>query len=268
MSADDLMQKLKLREREGSKPRCHWLTHGSRGDVAERLTELAKPLVTVTEKPLVTVTEENYWLPDGFCQPKEARLDKACKLVQDEAHRNKLRKWWLAVGTPNTPNWDIAATCTVGDKEGLLLVEAKAHRNELKRETKGKSFDPNTASPNSYRNHHRICEAIREANVALAEQTGLRWTLSRNEHYQMSNRFAWAWKLTELGYHVILVYLGFLNAQEMSNPFADENCWEECVKKHSQPLFPTEVWNRKWTLHGCDFLPCIRSRTMSYKRPI
>ena len=256
MSADDLMQKLKQREREGSKPRCHWLTHGSRGDVAERLTELAKPWGTVTEKPLVTVTEENYWLPDGFCQPKEARLDSEPDLLSSDAHRNKLRKWWLAVGS-NTPKWDIAATYTIGEEKGLLLVEAKAHENE--------SF--NTRSK-SCKNRQRIGEAIREANVALTAQTGLRWTLLWDEHYQMSNRFAWAWKLTELGYHVILVYLGVLNAQEMSNPFADESCWEKCVKEHSRRLFPTEVWNRKWTLHGRDFVPCIRSLTMKHDAPI
>lgn len=266
MSASALMQKLKQREREGSKPRCHWLTHGSRRAVADRLTELAKPWGTVSEK--------NYWMPGGFCQLKEARLnDKEQNLVRPAADRNKLRKWWLAVGS-NTPKWDIAATCTVGEEKGLLLVEAKAHEDEL--DADGKKFQISKASPNSCKNHQRIGEAIKEANAELTAQTGLRWALSRNEHYQMSNRFAWAWKLTELGYHVILVYLGFLNAQEMSDigmPFADENCWEECVKKHSQPqhsqpLFPTEVWNRKWTLHGRVFVPCIRSRTMKHDAPI
>ena len=262
MSACALMQKLKQRERKGSKPRCHWLTHGSRRAVAERLTKLAAD-------PLVTVTEKNYWLPDGFCHTKEAELDKACKLVQDEADREKLCDWWLAVRKKaRKPNWDIAATCTVGDKKGLLLVEAKAHRNELEEETKGKSFDPNEASMDSCRNHQRISEAIDEANAELTAQTGLCWALSRDKHYQMSNRFAWAWKLTELGYPVILVYLGFLNAQEMSNPFADENCWEECVKEHSRPLFPTEVWDRKWTLHGRVFVPCIRPFTMKHDAPI
>ena len=258
------MQKLKQREQKGSKPRCHWLTHGSRRAVAERLTELAAD-------PLVTVTEEDYWMPDGFCRIEEARLnDKEQNLVRPAADRNKLRKWWLAVGS-NTPKWDIACTCTIDGDKGLLLVEAKAHRNELEKETEGKSFDPNTASPNSCRNHQRISEAIDEANAELTAQTGLCWALSRDKHYQMSNRFAWAWKLTELGYPVILVYLGFLNAQEMSDigiPFADNNCWKECVKEHSRPLFPTEVWNRKWPLHSRVFVPCIRPFTMKHDAPI
>lgn len=258
MSAGALMQKLGTREQKGSKPRCHWLTHGARKDVAARLTELAKPWGTVSE--------EDYWMPDGFCHTKEAELDKACKLVQDEADREKLCDWWLAVRKKaRKPNWDIAATCTVGDKEGLLLVEAKAHKKEFV--TKGKRLPSNTR-PNSCENHRQIGKAINKANTSLMEQTGLCWKLSRDKHYQMSNRFAWAWKLTELGYSVVLVYLGFLNAREMKKPFEDDNCWEKYIKKHSQPLFPTEVWDQKRTLHdGCVFIPCIRSLTTPYNAP-
>lgn len=251
MSAGALMQKLGPRQQRGSKPRCHWLTHGARKDVAARLTELAAD-------PLVTVTEKDYWLPDGFCRIEEAKLDSEPNLLPSDADRDKLRKWWLAVG-PNTPSWDIACTCTIADNKGLLLVEAKAHENE-----------PFNTRSKSCKNHQRIGEAISEANAKLTEQTELCWTLSRDKHYQMSNRFAWAWKLTEIGYSVVLVYLGFLNAREMSNigtPFADDNCWKEYVKKHSQHLFPTKVWDQKWTLHRRTFIPCIRSLTTPYNAP-
>ena len=56
---------------------------------------------------------------------------------------------------------------------------------------------------------------IKEANAALADQTELDWALSHERRYQMANRIAWSRKLTELGYPVILVYLGFLRAEEM-----------------------------------------------------
>jgi hypothetical protein len=65
--------------------------------------------------------------------------------------------------------------------------------------------------------------------------------ISRDSHYQMSNRFAWSWKLAEYGIPVVLVYLGFLNASEMvdrGDPFANQDSWESLVMAHSSPLFP------------------------------
>ena len=43
------------------------------------------------------------------------------------------------------------------------------------------------------------------------------WSLSRDSHYQLANRFAWAWKLADMGLPTILIYLGFLNAAEMKD---------------------------------------------------
>lgn len=90
---------------------------------------------------------------------------------------------------------------------------------------------------NSRRNLMRIDWAIRDASVALSEDTGLPWALSRDWNYQMSNRFAWAWKLTDLGIPVIVVYLGFLKADEISDlgkPFTDSMDWQNVVTRHSQ----------------------------------
>jgi hypothetical protein len=78
----------------------------------------------------------------------------------------------------------------------------------------------------------------------------------------MSNRFAWAWKLADLGIPVILVYLGFLNAREMSDkgkPFVDHADWECAVKRHSQPLFIPEVWAHRLAIGEVPFVPLIRS---------
>ena len=264
-SVSSLMQKLDTRAQRGSKPRRHWLAHGTRSEVAGRLTGLAQGWGTVSDK--------DNWMPDGFCQPEEAELDKTPGFLP-EAERRKLRDWWLKFGNPKTPNWDIASTCTVHGTQGgkgLLLVDAKAHTTELEQQIEGKSFRPSNASLNSCRNHHRIGAAIHEANTALTAQTKLCWALSRDKHYQMSNRFAWAWKLTELGYPVILVYLGFLKANEMHDlgtPFDSCDDWKECVKQHSRPLFPAQVWDRQWTVHGRAFVPCIHSLTMRYNAPI
>ena len=209
-------------------------------------------------------------MPDGFYQTDEACLDKAAGLLLQH-ERRALRDWWLAVSRrATTPTFDIASTCIVEGEAGLLLVEAKAHNEELNKEAAGKELSP-TASLNSLRNHQRIGECILEANSGLAKYTGLNWELSRDRCYQMSNRFAWSWKLTEFGYPVILVYLGFLNAREMQdqgNPFANHAEWEELVKMHSRSIVPGCVWDKQLNVSGRPFIPCIRTLEMPYDTPL
>ena len=110
---------------------------------------------------------------------------------------------------------DIASACEIEGKSGLLLVEAKAHENELS--YSGKSSPG--VSVNSQGNHQQIGQAIAEANAGLELAAGNPWGISRDSHYQLSNRFAWAWKLASLGVPVVLVYLGFLNALAFPHDF-------------------------------------------------
>jgi hypothetical protein len=261
-----LLQRLNPNERRGSKPRCHCLTHGPAEKVAARLSTLIEPWGQVTV--------DDQWMPQGFgnkdetqfekAQVREAQLHQACRLIPDAEIRSNLAKWWLAVESlrSRTPNFDIASTCRIEGKKGLLLVEAKAHDEELNTETAGKRLRTD-ASENSKRNHDQISVAIEAARQGLSRATSLSWCLSRDSHYQISNRFAWSWKMTELGFPVVLVYLGFLKAEEMKDqgkPFADCADWERLVKAHSQPLFPPEVWNQRWVCNGQPFVPLIRSK--------
>ena len=254
---DSFLEKLRRNRRKGSKPRCHWLTHGAPGQVASRLNALAEPWGSVSA--------DDHWMPEGFCRIEEAQLDKAAKLLPKQ-DRDKLRNWWLAVSRRNTrtPTWDVASTCTVDGHKGLLLVEAKTHTQELKIEDHVKARGLNRA---------RIAECIEEANSGLARWTELGWALSHEHRYQMANRFAWSWKLTELGYPIILVYLGFLRAEEMrkgrkQTPFNSHADWEGFLKSHSQPLFPDEAWDRQWDIHGQPFVPRICSIKIRYDGPI
>ena len=254
---DSPLEKLRRNQRKGSKPRCHWLTHGSCEQVARRLTRLAEPWGSVSA--------DDHWMPEGFDQVEEAQLHEAPRLLRPQ-DCEALGDWWLAVSRRNTrtPTWDIASTCTVDGHRGLLLVEAKAHTQELKIEDQVKAGGPN---------RERIAECIEEANAALADQTKLGWTLSHEHRYQMANRFAWSWKLTELGYPVILVYLGFLRAEEMRSgeeqtPFDSHAEWECAVKAHSEPLFPAEVWDGQWTIHHRPFVPRICSIETRYDGPM
>lgn len=250
-----LLERLKPKERRGSKPRCHMLTHGSPDAAAAKLTALAAPHAIVSAS--------DRWMPKGFDDTHEATLPEAERLLPADVRR-ELKRWWLAAPTPTTqtPNWDIASTCTIEGKPGILLVEAKAHDQELIKEAAGKRPPDASASEGSHRNHSRIGDAIRNASAALSESTGLPWTLSRDRNYQMSNRFAWAWKSTDLGIPVVLVYLGFLRATEMRDkgkPLADADDWQSLVKNHSQALFPEAVWDQRWTCGGQPLIPLIRS---------
>jgi len=202
-------------------------------------------------------------MPQGFENTDEATLPEAEGLLPEDV-RLELRRWWLAVPSNNarTPNWDIASSCTIEDKPGVVLIEAKAHDQELIKEETGRKNIEAPVSASARRNLLRIDWAIKDANAGLTEDTGLTWALSRDWNYQMSNRFAWAWKLTDLGIPVVLVYLGFLNANEMSDrgkPFADAADWQNVVKRHSQSLFPATVWGQRWTCGGQPLIPLIRS---------
>lgn len=100
------------------------------------------------------------------------------------------------------------------------------------------------------------------ANIGLSNDTRLSWSLSRDSHYQMSSRFAWAGKLTEFGIPVILAYLGFIGCEEMrkgkiQRPLESYQEWQKIVLEHSRSLFPNEVWNREWRVNGQSFIPLI-----------
>ena len=178
-------------------------------------------------------------MPGGFAAPEEARLSESDLLP--DALRPALRSWWLAVEHPlaNSPNWDIASTALIDDREGIVLVEAKAHANEIKSDSK-----PVLAKTN-WDNHARIDACCRQASVALDDVLP-GWSLSAQSHYQLCNRFAFAWKLASLGKPVVLVYLGFLNADEMSDqglPLKNADDWESLVRKHGRGVVPDEAWD-------------------------
>jgi hypothetical protein len=194
---------------------------------------------------------------------REAKLGEMLDLLKP-IHREKLTNWWLAVRHhANTPNWDLASTATVDGRNGLVLIEAKAHDRELKLDGKPLRSAP---SANSMKNHARITEAIKEANAAL-NRICPGWNLSVNSHYQLANRFAWSWKIASLGILVVLIYLGFLEAYEMidiGQPLADANIWEQLVRDHCRDIVPDCVWDRPLMVDDVPFYACIRS----LKQPI
>ena len=183
-------------------------------------------------------------------------------LAEDAPHvppsiQRQLRTWWIAVPKrANAPNWDIASTCSIEGKPGLLLVEAKAHEKELS--AAGKS---RPTTQNSIRNHDRIGAAIAKANEAFQSMASGDWTVSRDHHYQLSNRFAWSWKLASLRIPVVLLYLGFLNAQDMADGgplFSSEAEWSRALKDHCRDVVPETCWGEWLDIAGVPLVPLIR----------
>jgi len=244
---------LKNRDFKGSKLRCLMLTNSPQKQIARCLTELVQPLGAVD-------CELHNWMPGGFLQPSEARLGEE-KLFLFHKDRESLTDWWLAAkGRANTPNWDLVASCKIEGKDGLILVEAKAHKSEL---NSGGKKVPDPESEGSRKNHERISAAIEEANRGLnAQSTG--WKLSHKTHYQLCNRFAWSWKLASLGIPVILVYLGFLNADEMPVPFSSADEWSVAVREYSRGVVPDSAWGGKLVIGNTPIYPMIRSLDLKW----
>lgn len=262
MSTNGNWQEALGKDNRGSRPRCIELVSGTKEEVASRITDI----VGLEE---VKVASDDFWMPRGIpvwngglwdkSPAREARFDRdSHRFFRSPAIRNALLEWWLEViPRSNTPNWDIASTCMIEEQRGILLVEAKAHFNELS--ISGKS-QPSTE--NGWKNHERIGWAIEEANTALGILTNRHWGLSRDDRYQLSNRFAWTWKLASLEIPVVLVYLGFLNAEDMVSDgalFRTENDWNQAVFSHAAGVVDYTIWENCIDTSGSPFSPIIRA---------
>lgn len=140
-------------------------------------------------------------------------------------------------------------------------MEAKAHDEELNKEIAGRLLGPD-ASEDRIASHGKIGAAIEGMRLQLETASSSPWRISRDSHYQMSNRFAWAAKLTEFSIPVVLIYLGFLHADEMADrgkPFASQTEWAALVKSHSAALFPSHLWDTRLLSNGQPLIPLIRS---------
>jgi hypothetical protein len=249
MEMTDEMGEEPQKAARGSRLGCLLLTGLSRLETAKTLTDLTAGNAIVT-------AENDTWIPEGMSKPQEAAVHRntpAFPIINGK--RAGLLDWWLAVtANANTPNWDIVSTCTIGQERGLILVEAKAHRNEL-----SSSGKPEGSSANSIANHRHIKVAIEDANTNLnAVISG--WKLNRDESYQLANRFAWSWKLASIGIPVVLIYLGFRNVSDINGrAFTTHAEWEDCVHTYADKYVPPTVWSKRLDIGGTPLIPLIGS---------
>ena len=210
-------------------------------DWTDRPTFLNELRELIPEVPL-EIEGEVHWMPRGHAAPDEARLETfGPSWLPAHNAWPPLEDWWLKhKAGANTPNWDIAVGCTIKNRPGLVLVEAKANWPELS--TAGKSLSSD-ASLNSRENHEHIGAAIDEACAAW-RLTDPRITISRDTHYQLANRLAFTWKLASLGISVALLYLGFTGDEGIRNagePFADDADWQRAFRIYAERSFPIDL---------------------------
>ncbi len=217
---------------KGSQLRCLMLTSMKRDQLKELLTEL---ITNGKGAPKTLNIPPDYKIyPQGFLDAREIELDKVrIPIAGSPDYCQQLFDWWLEKHA-KTPVWDIACTAEIDGKPGLILVEAKAHIGEMKEQDELQAGED---SPN----RDKIIKALEEMNSAYSLK------LSHQHDYQMSNRLAWSLKLASLGIPVVLIYLGFRNADEMANNKKDnlldsQDKWIKEVRSHSERI-GFDGWN-------------------------
>lgn len=188
------------------------------------------------------VTAESYWAPLGYRHPDEARLEAfGPRTMPSHGAWPLVRSWWLKHDRgANTPNWDLALTCQVEGRPGLILVEAKANVPELSEAAKRQDPKPSEASR---ANHDHIATAIDEARGHLSTRYP-DISIHRDRHYQLSNRIAFAWRLASLGIPTVLIYLGFvgdMGIRDVGERFHDEQHWHTVFETHLKAVCPTAI---------------------------
>lgn len=241
--------------------RKHVLDWTERSTFLLELVELLKPCP-------IRVAEDTIFMPRGYSSPNEARLESFGPdwLPQGVAW-SELQKWWLKhPAGATTPNWDIAVGCTIGGKPGLVLVEAKANWSESKID--GKDL-PQSASDRSRENHEHIGRAIAEANAGW-QRIDARVAITRDSHYQLANRLAFAWKLATVGVSVALVYLGFTGDRgiwDAGKPFKSTENWRRAFSEHCRNVVHLELFERQHTIGLSQVWLLVRDRPVLKSSP-
>lgn len=255
-------------------PPNHRPLRGSRKHVldwVEQPSFLQELEALVAPAPCRIAPDANY-LPRSHAKPAEARLDVFGRQVMpDHPVWDELRRWWLRHPKgANTPNWDLAVTCDIAEKPGLLLVEAKANVPELSEAGKAPARDDGRRGPvsaqRSAENAEQILAAIDSARSALEPRLpGI--CISRDRHYQLSNRLAFAWKLASYGIPTILLYLGFTGDTGLRAPLRDEAEWQAHFRSHLAAVCPSGIGEEPIRGGAAEFRVLCRARRVLEPSP-
>lgn len=113
------------------------------------------------------------------------------------------------------------------------------------------------------RHHDKIGDAVSEARGALSNYCS-DVMVSRDNHYQLSNRIAYTWKLASMGIPTILLYLGFINDPawiSINDHFKSDQKWIEETKNYFAQVGASELLDKKIVTlnNGSSMYFCISS---------
>lgn len=241
--------------------RKHVLDWTGRPEFLSELAVLAAPAP-------ISGLESAMFMPQGSAKPREARLETfGPAWLPGHPAWQTIEAWWLKhTEGANTPNWDIAVGCQVEERPGLVLVEAKANWPELSAAGKGAA---NETSSKSVENHEQIDRAINEANNGW-QKIDDRTSISRSSHYQLANRLAFTWKLSQLGLPVVLIYLGFTGDEgirDAGKPFSDHGDWQKAFKGYSKRALPETLLETRIDTGRAPVWVFSRSRVVMEQSP-
>lgn len=149
--------------------------------------------------------------------------------------------WWNSSGG-KAPTWDMISLCQLNGKDAILLVEAKAHKSEFNRN--GKRLPKDKPSGGSSSNQENIEKCISDACSDL-NSTNTGFNLSIKSHYQLSNRVAFAWQLSQRKVPVVLLYLGFTGDTYFRDYFKDDFHWKNEFDNYIEGVIPINFINKK-----------------------
>lgn len=249
------------------------MTATYRGSRKHVLDSVSRPtfvteLLALAEGVDARVTKDSRWLPLSYKNPEEARLEEfGPGWLPGHPIWEELQGWWLDhPENANTPNWDIALGCEIEGRPGLILVEAKAHETELDTKPKGRS---KPESDKSKANHERIGKAIEQARDAL-RACDPHVNISRDTHYQLSNRVAFLWRLAQAGIPTAVIYLGFTGDQPFGKgvtPFRDHEHWVRAFQAYAERVWPITMVDRKLDIAPVPAWFLVKSREVAEQSP-
>ncbi len=186
----------------------------------------------------VTVDSKDTHRPVGHDDDAEFQVPDFCRRFRPNWNLHEsIRSWWLPYSPLNknarTPVWDFISTCTMLGREGLLLLEAKAHEGEV--DWKGKGLG---ASEQSKINHEHIRGAVAKISRRLRSVSRKKVILDVESRYQLANRVAWAAFLANKGIPVALLYLGFTGDSTIPRFLRDDAHWQRLMGAYMYGKLP------------------------------
>ena len=145
-------------------------------------------------------------------------------LEPENAARQAWATFWPQRGNP--PNWDAIGRAQIGGRWEWLLVEAKAHLNELRSDCQASEAG----------GRPMIRSALDRVKAALGASTEADWL---NGYYQYANRLAVLWHLMEHREPARLLFVYFTGDRFPNAGFAcpeDEEGWREALIGRSSKL--------------------------------